>query len=71
MPKVQIPPPPNINNVLSSLTPGYPINVLEFDNSRKVLGPDNINLQYITINNSNNNNKNNNHNIKPIHQLQQ
>jgi CheY-like chemotaxis protein len=47
VPKVQIPPPPNINNILSSLTPGYPINVLEFDTSRKVLGPDNINLQYI------------------------
>jgi hypothetical protein len=47
VPKVHIPPPPNINNIQSSLTPGYPINVLEFDNSRKVLGPDNINLQYI------------------------
>lgn len=47
VPKAHIPPPPNINNILSSLTPGYPINVLEFDNSRKVLGPDNINLQYI------------------------
>ena len=47
VPKVQIPQPPNINNIHSSLTPGYPINVLEFDNSRKVLGPDNINLQYI------------------------
>jgi hypothetical protein len=47
VPKVHIPPPPNINNIHSSLTPGYPINVLEFDNSRKVLGPDNINLQYI------------------------
>jgi hypothetical protein len=47
VPKVQIPDPPNINNILSSLTPGYPINVLEFDNSRKVLGPDKINLQYI------------------------
>ena len=47
VPKVQIPNPPNINNIMSSLTPGYPINLLEFDNSRKVLGPDNINLQYI------------------------
>jgi hypothetical protein len=47
VPKAHIPPPPNINNIHSSLTPGYPINVLEFDNSRKVLGPDNINLQYI------------------------
>ena len=47
VPKVSIPQPPNINNILSSLTPGYPINVLEFDNSRKVLGPDSINLQYI------------------------
>jgi len=47
VPKVHIPQPPNINNIHSSLTPGYPINVLEFDNSRKVLGPDNINLQYI------------------------
>jgi hypothetical protein len=47
VPKVSIPQPPNINNIVSSLTPGYPINVLEFDNSRKVLGPDSINLQYI------------------------
>jgi hypothetical protein len=47
VPKVSIPQPPNINNIHSSLTPGYPINVLEFDNSRKVLGPDSINLQYI------------------------
>ena len=47
VPKVQISNPPNINNIVSSLTPGYPINLLEFDNSRKVLGPDKINLQYI------------------------
>jgi hypothetical protein len=47
VPKVHLPPPPNMNNILSSLTPGYPINVLEFDNSKKVLGSDNINLQYI------------------------
>jgi hypothetical protein len=47
VPKVQIAEPPNINNIISSLTPGYPINLLEFDNSRKVLGPDKINLQYI------------------------
>ena len=47
VPKVKIPEPPNINNIMASLTPGYPINLLEFDNSRKVLGPDNINLQYI------------------------
>ena len=47
VPKVQIAEPPNINNIMSSLTPGYPINLLEFDNSRKVLGPDKINLQYI------------------------
>jgi hypothetical protein len=47
VPKVHLPSPPNMNNILSSLTPGYPINVLEFDNSRKVLGSDNINLQYI------------------------
>ena len=47
VPKVQISDPPHINNIMSSLTPGYPINLLEFDNSRKVLGPDKINLQYI------------------------
>jgi hypothetical protein len=47
VPKVQISEPPHINNIMSSLTPGYPINLLEFDNSRKVLGPDKINLQYI------------------------
>jgi hypothetical protein len=47
VPKIQIPSPPNINNIKSSLTPGYPINVLEFDNSRKILGPDQINLEYI------------------------
>jgi len=47
VPKVSIPQPPNINNIHSSLTSGYPINVLEFDNSRKILGPDSINLQYI------------------------
>jgi hypothetical protein len=47
VPKVQLSNPPNINNIVSSLTPGYPINLLEFDNSRKVLGPDKINLQYI------------------------
>jgi hypothetical protein len=47
VPKVPIAPPPNMNNVQSSLTNGYPLNLLEFNNSRKVLGPDNINLNYI------------------------
>ena len=47
VPRVAVAPAPNINNVKSSLTNGYPINLLEFDNSRKVLGPDNINLNYI------------------------
>lgn len=28
-------------------TSGYPIGLMEFDNSRKVLGPDNININYI------------------------
>ena len=30
-----------------TLTNGYPLNLMEFDNSRKILPPDNINLDYI------------------------
>jgi hypothetical protein len=33
--------------VCPSTTNGYPINLMEFDSSRKVLGPDNISVDYI------------------------
>jgi hypothetical protein len=33
--------------VCPSLTSGYPVNVFEFDNARKVMPPDNINIDYI------------------------
>ena len=34
--------------VCPSLTHGYPVNVREFNNARKILPPDNISIDYIT-----------------------